>query len=154
MPAGGQVTEGHDTDEGLPGDKKKKKKNSAFPNSTLASQIRGREIRRWGWGEYWLCPEKNLEPFLLPDLKPEFLISAVVQPPLLHLCTLSTASSQRSPISLPQGQRGMSYHGRRTGTYTHAHTVCTSTRMYVTHVRTFFNDSQRESTVNPLPFMD
>lgn len=70
-------------------------------------------------------------------------------PPLHPVHPFFSASFWHSSISLPQGQRGVSVIS-----HTHTHTVCTSTHMYVTHVRTFFNDSQRESTVNPLPFMD
>lgn len=73
-------------------------------------------------------------------------------PPLHPVHPFFSASSQLSAISLPQGQRGVSVIMEEE--QGHTHTVCTSTHMYVTHVRAFFNDSQRESTVNPLPFMD
>lgn len=98
-------------------------------NTPIALWIWGREIRWWesrGSTE----KKKTLKPFLLPDWTSELQISAVVQPLLLHLCTLSTFSSLPH-LGIPRflclrGQRGCLLSQRHTHTqYAPAHThVC------------------------------
>lgn len=102
--------------------------------------------------------DSDLKKTSPPGVEPFVLSGRVrmISDLLLHLHTLSIPSSPPQPTPPPpflclRGGGGVWLSQSKNRD---THTECTSTSMHVTHVHTFFSNSQRQSTANLLPFMD